>query len=261
MINDVLVFIKNGLKNPFMIPIYIALGIWAVLSGIWKFITSFQEKIENKIDDKFKEQNSFIDKKLDDVIKRLDENTKATNTLLYKSPVFEAILEMTPILKQVVDIVSDDNSNIFDDIKTEIVYMREAFKKNYSNGSQREKSEDLLLRSETNIMEFLSNGIEHKTSFSEVILCYSEVMRAQILELIQGLEAIASVSAAAHLKLSLISRQFQNLNNLLTFTKIKCYQLSQMKHEEIIAELEKHFYNLDIKKPEFNLNALAQNCD
>ncbi len=169
---------------------------------MWKFSSTLEEKVINKVKSYFDEHK---------------ESHKKFEFLEEIKPHLVHLDENFEVFKKVID-QSKMNNNlaIYKYIEYEINDLKDRFNKNYNNGSEKEKSIQETSISQQKLLNMLNSAMI-KANDRKSIGIFITFIFERIQELINELSNLTEYSS----KLSLITIYFNNINVLVSFFNLK----------------------------------------
>lgn len=231
-------------KNPAIITVFltvlIVIAIMVILIGIWfvKFGFIIQEKIitiNKEIQINIK---ATINGELESLKKEIDFIKQAFKQTEDIRSIYQKIYDNIDIIKTFFYAFNENIDRVFLRIKQQLIKMNEMYQSNYLNGSNYDKSIEVLNQCENQIMEELDDlTLEAKQKFSKVILSYTKFMNTVVLHLLDMLKQTSNKSK----KVLLIKTEFESLNKLIMYCKLKYPQYLELNENEIEKELIKYY--------------------
>lgn len=232
--DELLKFLGEVLKKPELIPLYIAVGFIFIALALYKFSKELEKNIDVKLDLRFKSVNESF-----------SEQTKEVKEFNKNKYVFDHLVNNFHIYKYFSDNFTGEYISIFEEIRQQILYMKDAFIRNYINGSHPGKAVEVLNVGILKITEALnSHSFEGSTSFYEVVFVYLDIDKKYTEDLIEELARMTNPK----IKSTLISKHFNNLYMLSLYMKLQFARLAALSKENILSELEEHWKRFDIRK-------------
>lgn len=231
-------------KNPaiitVLITVLIVIAIMVILIGIWfvKFGFVIQEKIitiNKEIQINIK---ATINGELESLKKEIDFIKQAFKQTEDIRSIYQKIYDNIDIIKTFFYAFNENIDRVFLRIKQQLIKMNEMFQANYLNGSNYDKSIEILNSADNLIMEELDSlTTEAKQKFSKVILSYTKFMNTVVTHLLEMLKQTNNKSK----KVLLIKTEFESLNKLVMYCKLKYPQYLELNENEIEKELIKYY--------------------
>lgn len=190
---------------------------------------------------KYEDLKIATGKNFDELKKEILE-TKHELTIFNRSrDYYEYLKENESIFKNIIDLFNEESKGIYELVIEEVSYIEKGFKKNYINGSHKDKSIELIDYGNGFVLKNLSASTIEKSS-KNIILLLWKFISGSLLDVAVELEKMTSAS----MKISLIAKHFENIRKLIRYTKIKHAELATLDDDTIKQKYSLFFYSLDI---------------
>ena len=246
--------IDGLLKNPIMTPIYIAILILSLAIVLYKVKTKFMTEAKVELKEVKDEIKEAIKEELSNINKKFDNQALTTQYITQNENVYKEIIENLPVIKYFADNFKDSHKDVFSDIQTQLHYMLDSFLKNcVDNGSHEEKANEDMVFTRIKILESMELFSVNEP-FKCVIIAFLNVFEDRTKALIEELKIMSN----ANMKMSLISKHFQNFFLVMHQTKVEAIRYSQCQE---VKEVEKNILEIlsrvDIKRTNFVSDEIA----
>jgi hypothetical protein len=235
---------EEASKHPSFIPIIISFGIMLIFISVLRGISKLNKTIKLQFTQLELKSEESINNKIIYLKNDIDAIKEYHRRFEARHEVYQRLYDSVPVIDFWVKNFSEESNIVFNAIKTQLDYMKELFKKNYENGSHREKAENALNYAESAINEALDEcNIQNKPRFSSVIITFVKFLYKSVTLLINSLSKLSG-EEDKEIKKSLIKTHFSNLNKVVYYIKLKYPLLIELTEDELLSELEKG-YNKD----------------
>lgn len=229
--------LKKFLDGPFFNVIS---AVVSSLITIFIFLRYDRKKIVERIAE-LNESHKSLKQDVDTYRKSLDKFNK--NEFL-----FAELVDKIHIFKFIVDNFSEENHNVFYEIKIQLEYIRNSLKKNYGSEDQASSSEDALKvisYTENVLMEYLTDTYQETgLKFNNIIMVYIRIIKELLSKMVVQLDKMDDI----HMRKDLVQTRINNLLKLASFLSMKYPEYLDMNDEELETKLMEYFYNMDIDK-------------
>lgn len=241
-------WLEDVFKHPIMTPLYIALIMLTCAIILWKFTKSIAKDVKTEMGVQFSA-----------VKLQMTSYEDAVKDILRNKGLLEDLVKNYPVFKVFADNFGADHKNAFSDVQIQLSYMREAYIKNYLNGSSPDQALGVLQYAQAKVYESL-NRLPNKPQTVAIIGEYMSLLDERTARLIKVLASPGLSEDKGH-KRMLVSKHFNNFYMLLLFTKYKVGTSSCDNTTDLRKEMENYLDNYDqthsIADPDVYLAKLA----
>lgn len=157
--------------------------------------------------------------------------------------------EHMPVLKRVVEVITDDIRDIYREINTELSICQEKFIRNYIDSDHQYSMEEKQKHAINTVDYANALILKELSSFTiekgyyNIILSFLDLMNDFLAELVPHLE---SNDGDYQFQATIANKYFENLKKLLTWVEVKQLELKDLGAEEQKEFMTKYYRGIDV---------------